>query len=676
MRKAIITSVFIIIMFLILTDVPNAQIADPPNTFCNPLNLSYRFSYSAKDTREAADPVIVLFKDNYVLFASRCGGYWTSPDLMDWTLIIPTGLPLEDYAPGAFAIGDTLYFTAFNTKRIFSCTDPKAGEWQKAANLQRQYPDPDLFLDDDGKVYMYYGCSNSAPLYAVELDPQNAFSEIGEPVEVIPINAAEHGWERRGDNNFMDESPWLEGCWMTKYNNKYYLQYAGPGTEFKTYADGVYTSDKPLGPFKYEPYSPVSFKPTGFITGAGHGCTFQDKSGNYWRIITEVISVNHMFERRLGLYPAAFDGDGVMRTNTVFADYPQFLPGVKENPVEENFPGWMLLSLKKNACSSSYIEGHEIYNAVDEDVKTFWSAKSGNPGEWMMLDLGKSCQVHALQINFAENGTDYKLVKGREISVYEQYVVEISSDSVEWTTLIDKSANDKDVPHDYIELALPVQARYIKLTNRFTPGTGLFAVRDLRIFGNPLEASFTQVKNLTIVRGPDERDALVRWTPVENYDGYIIRYGIHPDKLYNHYMVYDADSLFIHSLNKGVEYYFSVEAFDGGTDFYEGEYIMGIKKENDIIPETFGLGQNYPNPFNPSTQISFSLPYVSRTSLDIYNIRGERVETLVNKTMQAGYFAVLWDGKDKSGNPAPSGLYFYRLVTENSDLTRRMVLLK
>ena len=56
-----------------------------------------------------------------------------------------------------------------------------------------------------------------------------------------------------------------EGSWMNKYNGKYYLQYASPGTEFKTYADGVYTSDSPNGPFKYETYSPFSYKPGGVV---------------------------------------------------------------------------------------------------------------------------------------------------------------------------------------------------------------------------------------------------------------------------------------------------------------------------------------------------------------------------------------------------------------------------
>jgi xylan 1,4-beta-xylosidase len=122
-------------------------------------------------------------------------------------------------------------------------------------------------------------------------------------------------------------------------------------------------------------------------------------------------------------------------------------------------------------------------------------------------------------------------------------------------------------------LAEPISTRYVKLTNVYTPDEGKFCVRDLRIFGNPDSASYTMVGNVSVIRDPeDRRNAIIKWDPIENSDGYIVRYGIDPDKLYNHYIVYDADSVSIHSLNKGIEYYFSVEAFDSGTDFYDGEY--------------------------------------------------------------------------------------------------------
>jgi xylan 1,4-beta-xylosidase len=521
----------------------------------------------AIDAREAADPVIVLFKDDYYLFASRSGGYWTSPDLRTWTFIVPQGIDIESYAPAVLAMRDSLFYVPSGGSQIYKTCDPKSGIWQRGPTI-KNYGDPALFLDDDGRLYMSFGVSNIVPISVVELDPVT-FKEKGSKVDVVIAQASIHGWERRGDDNLLDEQPWIEGSWMIKSNNKYYLHYAAPGTEYKTYADGIYVADSPLGPYEYAPYSPFSFKPTGFITGAGHGNTFKDKNDTYWHIGTMTISIKHMFERRLGIAPVAFDEDGHIHCNTAWGDYPQYLPGVIDDPVDSNFTGMMLLSRKKYAMASSSLENHGIENAVDEDARTYWCAQTGGPDEWIMIDLGKECSVEAVQVNFAEHNTNPAVVRGRDNLIYEQYILEESTDGMSWSVLVDKSQNIQDVPHDYIELDQPVTTRYIKLINKFTPGGGNFAIRDLRIFGNTDQAVFTTVSDHTVERDPgDGRDAFIRWTQVENADGYIINYGIAPDKLYNNYMVYDADSVAIHSLNHGVEYYFSIKAFDNGTDYY------------------------------------------------------------------------------------------------------------
>ncbi|MFX7060034.1 hypothetical protein ABTI24_18550, partial [Acinetobacter baumannii] len=86
-----------------------------------------------------------------------------------------------------------------------------------------------------------------------------------------------------------------------------------------------------LGPFTYQAHNPFSWKPTGFICGAGHGSTFPDKFGNIWHVGSMVISVKDTFERRLGLFPAAVDDDGVLYTDTAFGDYPHRVPWHEED---------------------------------------------------------------------------------------------------------------------------------------------------------------------------------------------------------------------------------------------------------------------------------------------------------------------------------------------------------
>jgi xylan 1,4-beta-xylosidase len=90
------------------------------------------------------------------------------------------------------------------------------------------------------------------------------------------LNPERHGWERFGMNNDDETTlrPFIEGAYMTKHDNRYYLQYGGPGTEFKVYADGVYVGDNPLGPFTYQRHNPMCYKPGGFVEGAGHGGHF------------------------------------------------------------------------------------------------------------------------------------------------------------------------------------------------------------------------------------------------------------------------------------------------------------------------------------------------------------------------------------------------------------------
>ncbi len=102
----------------------------------------------------------------------------------------------------------------------------------------------------------------------------------------------------------------------------------------------------------------------------------------------------------------------------------------------------------------------------------------------------------------------------------------------------------------------------------------------------------------------------------------------------------------------------------------------GKSKLSTEIANGFSLGSNYPNPFNPETEISFSLPERTQVSLVIYNVLGEKVETLVNGQMDAGTHTIHWNGRDEAGNSVASGIYFYRLKAEDFDQTMKMVLMK
>jgi hypothetical protein len=94
------------------------------------------------------------------------------------------------------------------------------------------------------------------------------------------------------------------------------------------------------------------------------------------------------------------------------------------------------------------------------------------------------------------------------------------------------------------------------------------------------------------------------------------------------------------------------------------------------LPTKFELGQNHPNPFNPITVIDFALPTASQVNVDIYNVLGQKVRTLVNESMPAGYYSATWDGTNDNGQPAASGIYFYKIEAGKFQNTKKLMMLK
>jgi len=554
MRKLV---TMLVVAFLFTNEVlPQQSVVQ---TYCNPLNISYRFTLNKPSKRIAADPTIVLFKGVYYLFATQSGGYWYSNDMLSWNLVTTKDLPFELDAPTAAVVGGELYYIPLNSHILYRAVDPIAGTWEAYnSSFPLAVGDPDIFEDTDGRVYFYYGCSNNDYIKVVELDVNNKMNPIGKTVSCLKGEPLKHGWERPGDYNTKEDNPWIEAPWMTKYNGKYYLQYSAPGTEYKSYGDGYYISESPLGPFTYASNNPFSAKPEGFIGSAGHGSTFTDKYGNWWHIATMSISVKHMFERRLGLFPVTFDKEGKMIAHTEFGDLPTIMPDHKYKDVSELFPGWMMLSYNKSGEASSSLPSNPINLAFDENVRDYWSAQTGDKGEWLCVDLGNNCTVNAVQLNFAENNTQ---LYGRDGILAQQYLLEYSSDNKNWNTLVDKTTNTEDLTHQYHVMKTPLKARYLKVTNYRVPD-GTFAISGFRVFGSGTGSKPAKVRSLVAKRDEnDSRNVTLQWKKQQNAVGYNVRFGTQPDKLYRSYQVYSDTTITIRSLDKDQQYWFSIDAF-------------------------------------------------------------------------------------------------------------------
>lgn len=551
-------------------------------TYCNPVNVDYGYCPIPNFTtwgkhRTSADPVIVNYKGDYYLFGTNQSGYWWSSDLSDWHFVSRPFLTEEAIektenkwddlcAPAVWVQGDSLCVFGSTYSRIFPIwvsTDPKNNKWDKAVeHFDIGGWDPAFFVDDDSRLYMYNGSSNVYPLYGIELD-RKTFQPIGTRKEVLLTDDERIGWHRFGeymDNTFM--KPFMEGAWMTKHNGKYYLQWGGPGTEFSHYADGYAVSNEPLGYFEHASL-PLSMKAGGFIRGAGHGATFQDNWGNYWHTSTMVINTKNNFERRIGLWPAGFDAEDNMYCNTAFGDYPHYLPNGKTDHLKSQFTGWMLLNYNKPVMVSSTFGNLNANNIVDENIKTYWSAKTANKGEWLISDLGDLSTVHAVQINYADQDAEFM---GKTSGKCHQYIVSYSLDGKSWKVLIDKSKNTTDVPHDYIELDKPTKARYLKLENIHMP-TGKFAISGFRAFGFGQGEKPQAVDQLIVLRNDtDKRSGWLKWKPVDNAYAYNIYIGIEPDKLYSSVMVYDTNEYYYKGMDRTKPYYFAIEAInENGT---------------------------------------------------------------------------------------------------------------
>lgn len=592
----------LLVSFFLFSCAENKQVTEQQTTFCNPMNLDYGwgcFQKREKKARTAADPVIVLFKDKYYLFTTMdIGGYRVSDDLITWKDVYfspeihASALDIDHYVAPAVAADDNyVYFINFTRDRskkkvdVIRSADPENGKWEKCGEVRRM-ADPCLFIDDE-RFYFYYGLGAEQSTTFFEVNPET-FEEIEGTKKVLreyitDVKECTSGYHfgRRELYDEIDASAWMgkfekipcpEGAWIVKNNDKYYLQYATPGTICNWYCDIVMESDSANGGFVEQPYNPVSLKVGGFIGGAGHSCVFKDKYGNWWQATSMWIGNHDEFERRIGLFPVSFDAKGRMRTHTVLGDYPMLLPQKKFEPQDISAFGWMLQSFNKACMASSSLPGFEPEKAADENVRTWWSAESGNAGEHFVMNFGKKVQINSVQINFAEQDINPEAPKETDYHAYKLYT---SNDGHTWKLLADKSGNKTAVPHEYLELSKPVEASYMKVENVHTPKEGKFALLDLRVFGSGYLDKPGQVKELSVKRNQEDgRYASIAWNKASGADGYLVRFGYQPDFLNQCIQVKgnETTELLLHILTKGVKYYYRVDTYND-SGITEGNVI-------------------------------------------------------------------------------------------------------
>jgi hypothetical protein len=430
---------------------------------------------------------------------------WSSDDLVHWTHQ-PVKLPPGRRgitAPNVFEYQGNIYMTG-NDTGLYRSREP-IGPWEYLGDIKDQSGKTMLlfdsmgFADDDGRVYMYYSGRSIDGIYGVELDRKDLTRFAGEPKKFWKFNPA-HEWERYGDNNEGAALSWIEAPWMTKHKGTYYLQYSAPGTEWKTYAVGVYTSRHPLGPFTYAPRNPMLVHRNGLINGVGHHCIIPGPDGGLWAVYTVLYRNWSVFDRRIGMDPVGFDERENMFVHGP-SEVPQWGPGRAARPWTGNDAGSIPVSVNRYTFAvSSARPGRDVTYAFDNNVRTWWSPDDADAQPWLVLDLGSRNASDPNQEFIIDStrqlfdlappersgaavdghkGFYPAAGRGGPMSPY-RYKLESSTDNKTYQTVVDKTQNATANGVEFDQFS-PVPCRYVRLTIVGAPKP--LAVLEFTVFG-------------------------------------------------------------------------------------------------------------------------------------------------------------------------------------------------
>ena len=214
---------------------------------------------------------------------------------------------------------------------------------------------------------------------------------------------------------------------------------------------------------------------------------------------------------------------------------------ITEMPLEKNSEGEIISKL-----------------LTDESPKSFWVAEANDDNQWVEIEMLAPGNIYAFQLNFHDQESG---IYTRTEGLRHRYTLEVSEDGENWKTVVDRSKSFEDTPNAYITLNQPVRAKYVRYNNIEVPGNNL-ALSEIRVFGKGFGKKPARVKSFEVSREEDRRDASFTWKAVKGAQGYNIRWGIAPDKLYHAWLIYDRNEHFMRNLDRDTEYYFQIEAFN------------------------------------------------------------------------------------------------------------------
>lgn len=466
--------------------------------YCNPLqlpeighgiccrleetNLAY-FCGEKRDYREVSDPEMLYHDGTWYMYPSVKQAF-LSRDLINWEhqpLDITEDL---GYAPSVVKSGKRFLLTASalfrdKTPKIYAAPTP-LGPFENLGEpldidgkaLEPEYLDPSLFADEDGRLYLYWGCApHGGGIYGVELDPENPTRAISEAKRLIIFNTA-NKWEHYGEYNEHRNHGWDEGVAMFKHNGEYYLQHSACGTNFRHYALACYRSSiSPLGPF-IPPTKPMAISPHGIVTGTGHGGMVAGPGGSVWQFYTCLIRRVHFFERRVGMDRVDFDKDG--NPHVRITSTPQSL--------NSGDLGLVPVSVNKAVTASSCNESNYGNFAVDDCTHTWWAPAPDDKTPYLSINLAGDFLVSAVRILWAELNLNYK--EGRIPEPVRFRLSFFDSEMKQLPGTVEGNQEGLDKVVDFMTFK-PVKARHVKLAIIRNKNKIHHGVSDFTVFAPP-----------------------------------------------------------------------------------------------------------------------------------------------------------------------------------------------
>jgi hypothetical protein len=490
--------------------------------YCNPLPIEASSRDGSPQGVHLGDVTVVREGGRYYLFGTGGGG-WVSDDLVNWR---HEGVEMRQgrvpVAPHVVKYNGQFYMSGNDAPlyRAPTILGPYevVGDWTDVSGKPfagiangREWVgafDVDIFVDEDDKPYLYFPARSTEGIDVVPLDPQHLNRFLAAPKRLFGFDRS-HVWERYGEMNEYPDVSWIEGPWMLKRKGTYYLQYSASGTQWLTYATGMYVGKSATGPFTYAAVNPVLRKTSGVVTGTAHGSIVEGPDGNLWQFYTIVLS-NPPGGRRIGMDPVGFDARGNLFVRGP-SETPQWGPGVVADPARHGDSGSLPLTIGKvramntKSTFSSQRPGRDAAYAGDNSTGTWWEPAEDDRQPSITIDLGPATELDPIQVFTVDSSRIlFAAARGRpgataattprpstaEGAVAHRYRIEVSSDGKAFTTLLDKTQSTVTKYVEFDELP-PTACRFVRLTltdwphNTATP----LGILEFTVFGKAVSPS-------------------------------------------------------------------------------------------------------------------------------------------------------------------------------------------